>query len=122
MSSTVLFFRFIVLDLVLDIVRFPAWWYSRGAVRAGQWYVRSLGDAIDRLALKVLAQNLGRPMFGDYTREGRIISFFMRIIQLVISAILFAAWWAVLTVVLIVYLLLPIGVVGLLVVTLPRGT
>ncbi|MBI4414690.1 MAG: hypothetical protein HY566_00440 [Candidatus Kerfeldbacteria bacterium] len=121
MSSAALFLRFIFLDLVLDIVRFPAWWFSRGAVKAVQWYGRTLEDALDRLALKVLAQNLGRPMFGDYTREGRIISFFMRIIQLVISTILFAGWWVILTVVLIVYLLLPIGVVGLLVVTFPRG-
>lgn len=62
---------------------FPIWWYSEGlqlaSRRAGERYryvMRSTGIAI-------FMRNMMQPLYGDYTRAGRIISFFLRIVLLV---------------------------------------
>ncbi len=105
-NTASLLFRFVAIDVLLDVVRFPYWWYSRGTVLVLGWYVSVLRDGASRLALVVLLKNLGRPMFGDYTREGRIISFLVRIVQLLVSYVLFLLWWFAVTLLLFGYLLL----------------
>lgn len=120
-NAIVLFVRFLVTDIVLDVVRFPVWWYTRGAAQVAGWYGQQLGFGIDRLALIVLLRNLGRPMFGDYTWQGRIISFFVRIVQLAVSIILFFGWMAWHTTVFLAYFALLPAVVWLLIVSFPNA-
>lgn len=86
-----------LLDILLDIVRFPLWWYTGGAANAGRWYGAKLRDGADALALVILLKNFDRPMYGDYSREGRIISFFVRLVQLAVSFVLYAAWFSFVT-------------------------
>lgn len=96
-STTAAFFRFLIVDVLLDVLRFPLWWYARGAVVGAAWWRAQLKNGSDALALIVLAKNLGRPMFGDYTREGRAISFGVRLVQLVVSFALYLLWVLVVT-------------------------
>lgn len=111
-NQALVFIRFLAVDVVMDVLRFPLWWYSRGVVRGAQWWRRQLKNGSDLLAITVLAKNLGRPMFGDYTREGRAISFGVRIVQLTISTVLYLAWLAVTTILwLCWFLLLPAVIV-----------
>lgn len=86
-----------LLDVVFDVVRFPVWWYTRGTMSAGRWYAQKLRDGSDALALLILLKNFDRPMYGDYSREGRIISFFVRLAQLAVSFVLFALWFVLVT-------------------------
>jgi hypothetical protein len=97
-NPAILFLRFLVVDVAFDVLRFPLWWYQHGVVAGFRWWVQQLEGGEARLALIVLMKNLGRPMFGDYTREGRAISFGVRLVQLVVSIALFIVWFAVITV------------------------
>lgn len=87
---------FLFLELVFDIVRFPAWWYSRGLANVGRYWARHIRIVSERLSLRIWFRNMFTPMYGDYTRSGRIISFFLRIviliwrlIELIVSAVFF---------------------------------
>lgn len=72
--------RFVIRDVLFDVVRFPIWWYTTGMVQAGRFFLNEFQSVVDRLSIPILLRNLFKPMYGDYTKSGRIISFFMRII------------------------------------------
>ena len=83
---------FILRELVGEILYFPVWWYTQGLRLAwnrmlGQWL-----RAYDRLGIRWLVINMGKPMYGDYTRSGRVISFFIRLILIVWSLLLIFFW------------------------------
>ena len=70
-------------DLGGDILRFPLWWYGAGLRSTGasvfqfvQGYSRSLG-------LMVWVKNIFTPMFGRYDWQSRLISVFMRVMNIV---------------------------------------
>ncbi len=120
-NAIVLFVRFLVTDIVLDVVRFPVWWYTRGLVKAFGWYNDEVRYASDRLALLVLLKNMGRPMFGDYSKEGRLISLGVRFVQLIVSLILFVLWTLWYTLLILVYVLLLPAVLLIIAYLLPYG-
>ncbi|MBI3956881.1 MAG: hypothetical protein HY340_02725 [Candidatus Kerfeldbacteria bacterium] len=104
-NPALLFARFVFVDVLFDVVRFPFWWYARGVTKGFRWWLEQLEDGEERLALIVLIKNLGRPMFGDYTREGRAISFVVRIVQLAVSIILYGVWTILVTLAWVVWFL-----------------
>ncbi len=77
----IIFKTFILEPLVL-ILYFPLWWYSKGLVKFFNFLRRTILEISNPIVLKILIANLFKPMYGDYSREGRIISFFMRVIHL----------------------------------------
>ncbi|MFH1171139.1 MAG: hypothetical protein V1778_01195 [bacterium] len=121
-NPAILFFRFLIVDILWDVVRFPVWWFRYGLTNVARWWVGKVVSGEERLALVVLMKNLGRPMFGDYTREGRAISFGVRIVQLAVSLVLFAGWFVVITLLWIAWFaLLPATIALLLLTLLPNG-
>lgn len=103
------------LDVLVDLVRFPVWWYSGGLRAVGRWWRDALGDASDVLAIRVMAANLARPMYGDFSREGRLISFFLRLIWILVGSVLWLVWFLVMTAFVVGYLaLLPASIVFIL--------
>lgn len=106
----------VVLDEVLvRAVRFPLWWYSGGLVEFGRRVLRAEAEWLERLGLRILLTNLFTPMFGDYSRSGRVISFFMRIVLLVVKGVFAVVLTVVLLAVFALYLALPAVVVAQLV-------
>ena len=110
-NPALLFLHFVLVDVLWDVVRFPVWWFHRAFVSGALWWARQLADGEERLALVVLMKNLGRPMFGDYTKEGRAISFGVRLIQLAVSLVIFVLWFILVTLGWIAWILLLPGVV-----------
>ncbi len=107
-STTARGLIFIVRELIGELLYFPVWWYSHGLVLTwrslfGQWL-----RLLNRLSLPILLKTMGRPMYGDYTRSGRIISFFFRILLVVSKSLVLGFWTAVLIVVMIVWIIGPI--------------
>jgi hypothetical protein len=101
----------LVLDeVVLRALRFPLWWYSRGFVEVGRSLLGAEQGWVDRLGLRILLTNMFVPMFGDYTRSGRIISFFIRVALLIGKGIFVAVISVILLATFVAYLLLPIAV------------
>jgi len=105
-SVTLKAIRFIAKDLVFDFLYWPIWWYSSGLSGRLNQFANLVLEANQQVALTVWIKNIFNPMFGDYSWQGRIISFFMRVVQIIgrlvlffliilINFILLLAWMAV---------------------------
>jgi hypothetical protein len=70
-------------DVLLDIVMFPLWWYSRGLVLMLKWSGDTLKGYAKYMAIGVWIQNIFVPMFGQHDWQSRLISIFMRLVQIV---------------------------------------
>lgn len=100
--------KYLALDLVGDILYFPLWWYSAGLkMIIGDLYL-NIKQTGNNLALPLLLSSMFKPMFGQYDRTGRIISFFIRLVILIFRSIFFIAKALVLLVLLILWLVIPI--------------
>lgn len=93
----------LALEAFFDVLYFPVWWYTGGLKHAGFWCYKLLKKGNGRLAPGLWLQNILVPMFGQFDWQGRIISFFMRLAQvigrsialffwLLLCLVLFAAW------------------------------
>lgn len=83
---------FILRELIGEVLYFPVWWYSRGLVITARALTRRWYTALYQSSLPILFKTMGRPMYGDYTRSGRIISFFFRVILVVWKLFWLALW------------------------------
>lgn len=70
--------KFILYDLVQEIIFFPFWWYTLGAWWVAQILWKNFLATERRLAIRLLLINIFQPMYGQTDRVGRIISFFVR--------------------------------------------
>ncbi len=104
--------KYISVEILWDIVYFPLWWYSKGLVRVGRYCLGSAQQHLRRrLALGIWLKNMFKPMYGDYTKEGRIISFFMRTVVLVWKLGAAVLWLVVLVVIFLAWIALPLLIV-----------
>jgi hypothetical protein len=99
---------YLIKELVFDIVRFPAWWYSRGLANIAGFWLREIRSILDHLSLRIWVRNLFTPMYGDYTKSGRIISFFLRIIVLIWRFIEFVIGSIFFSCLVVIWILLPV--------------
>jgi len=85
--------------LAVNIVTAPFWWYSVGLFVFAQMLAESLRRVARNLGIALWARNIFTPMFGQYDRVGRIISFFVRLANVIgrsIALALWALWWLIL--------------------------
>lgn len=85
----------LIFEFLFDLVRFPWWWYSGGLKLVIIKCWRGFASTRARVALGIFAKYLFKPMYQDYTLQGRLISFGMRLFLLLIKSIrwLVAACW-----------------------------
>ncbi len=103
--------KYIAVEIIWDIIYFPIWWYSKGLVGVFQFCITSASFHVNRrMALGIWVKNMFRPMYGDYTREGRIISFFMRLVVLIWKLVGTVLWLIILILIFIVWIALPIAI------------
>ena len=106
---------FITKDIIGDLLYFPVWWYSQGLKKTALGFWEQAKDMAKGLAIPVLARHLLKPMYGDYTRSGRIISFFMRIIQFAVLSVGVCIWSLILLVLLLAWIIVPVLIVYILI-------
>lgn len=75
--------RYIFRDVAGDILLYPVWWYTVGLKLAFSRFSESTTSRSRALALGIQFANLFRPMYADYSIQGRLISFVMRVLVLV---------------------------------------
>lgn len=104
--------KYILVEIILDILYFPVWWYSKGLLRVLRWAAGSASFHLQRrVALRIWLRNMFKPMYGDYSRDGRIISIVFRFIILIWKLISAGLWLVVLAVLVLVWVALPAAVV-----------
>jgi len=79
-------------ELAASIVFFPLWWYSRGLVSLVSRLKSFIIDREKSLAFLVWVKNIHRPMYGQYDWQGRIISFFIRLVQALTRGLAMFFW------------------------------
>ncbi len=89
MSFIVGIIKNVFLDSILSILYFPIWWYSIGIKKRVLGFIKGSKKQIHNLALKTMFKYLFKPMYGETSLSGRIISFFMRLILLIWRLFLF---------------------------------
>ena len=84
--------KFVLVDLIGDILYWPLWWYSKGLVKSAHFFINEIRNWEELLGVKIWLKNIFTPMYGQYDWEGRIISFFIRIFQIIFRTILLLMW------------------------------
>lgn len=102
-------------DTKLQLILFPVWWYTTGTTIAWQWVKRRFSYKIRSMGLVLFARHLGQPLYGDYTRSGIAISFFLRIFLLLFKIFYLGVYIAGLGFLFLLYLaILPLSIVMIL--------
>ncbi|OGH93229.1 MAG: hypothetical protein A2563_01320 [Candidatus Magasanikbacteria bacterium RIFOXYD1_FULL_40_23] len=106
----ILILQRLFLEAILDVFYFPVWWYTKGALHALRQCFQILKNGNASLAPGVWIVNLFVPMYGQFDIQGRIVSFFMRIVQIIARTFALALWFGFCSVLFIIWLALPVVV------------
>jgi hypothetical protein len=105
--------KFFFKDLIGDVFYFPFWWYTKGLVKGWRKFTNTLRSANESLGLSIWARNLFTPMFGQTDWQGRLVSFFMRFVQMIFRSLIFIGWLIFAFIFFLLRILFPIFVVYL---------
>lgn len=92
---------------MLDLASFPVWWYTIGAKHSMIWCAGLLRTGNEWLSPGLWLKNIFVPMYGQYDIQGRLISFFIRLMQVIARGIGLLIWLAVCIVLFVCWLALP---------------
>ena len=97
----------IILQILRDFLYFPLWWYSVGLWRTLLRVGTFLEEQQISLGLGVWVKNIFTPMYGQRDFIGKLISFFMRLVQIIVRGILMLFWILIALIMIAFWLLLP---------------
>ena len=101
----------ILREAIFDIFYFPIWWYTAGAKYAflSIWQMIRFGNA--NLAPGLWFKNIFVPMYGQYDIQGRIISFVLRLVQIIVRSLALLFWFVFCLAMFCFWLLIPLVVI-----------
>ena len=101
----------ILWQCIFDIVYFPIWWYSVGAKKFLFACLDIIADGNSNFAPGLWLKNIFVPMFGQTDWQGRIMSFFMRLANVIGRGIALVFWICIVFCIFLLYLVVPAFVV-----------
>lgn len=104
-------FKFLGRDLVGDILYWPVWWYTKGIKKAVKRFFSSIAKGNQIFGLTIWTKNLFRPMYGQNDWQGQLISFFIRLVQIIFRAIALFFWIIFSLIIFLFWIILPIIIV-----------
>ena len=111
-NSFILIFKLIFWEVFVDILYFPVWWYTLGLARAGRNAWRKIRDTEATLGVWLWIRNIFVPMFGQHDAAGRIISFVMRIFQIIGRSLMLCLISIFEIILLLFWIVLPVFIAG----------
>lgn len=114
-STTARAITFILREIVGEVIYFPVWWYSHGLGLTARALTNKWFSTLNRLSIPIFFRTIGKPMYGDYTRSGRVISFFFRLFLLGVNLFVLSMWTIIEMVVLLLWIAGPAIAAGMLV-------
>ncbi|MBU1126188.1 MAG: hypothetical protein ABH826_00015 [Patescibacteria group bacterium] len=100
--------QYFFVDLVTDLVRWPFWWYSKGLILVTGWIFHSISNYSRSLALWVWIKNIFVPMFGARDIQSRLISFFVRLVQIIARSFMLLIFSILMIIALAAYMIFPV--------------
>jgi hypothetical protein len=70
--------------------RFVSFWYLSSGAKALTWLKVLIAGFEGNLAVATTAKNLGKPLFQDYTLQGRFIGFGFRIVRIIFGGLFYS--------------------------------
>ena len=98
----------IIIQILGEILYFPLWWYSVGFGRLAKNVWRFFLNQEQILGFSVWLKNLFVPMYGQSDWAGRLISFVMRLVQIIFRGAALLAWLIISFLVLLFWLIFPL--------------
>lgn len=98
----------VFLRFIGGIIFFPFWWYSLGFFHFAARVFRFLQEEQRALGLSVWLKNIFVPMYGQNDFSGRLISFFIRLFQVIFRGLALLLWIVLALLVLLAWLSLPL--------------
>lgn len=96
----------LILDTLKALLWWPIWWYSTGLLAVWRWYGASLSYYAQSVAVGVWIKNLFVPMFGQTDWQSRIMSFMVRVGNIIVRGFGFVVYALMLLLAVIAYLLI----------------
>ncbi|OIO18773.1 MAG: hypothetical protein CO029_03620 [Candidatus Magasanikbacteria bacterium CG_4_9_14_0_2_um_filter_41_10] len=106
-----LVFQRIAFQLVLDMLYFPLWWYSGGLRRIIIGLFHMLQDANASLAPGLWLRHIFTPMYGQTDFQGRLMSFFMRVVNIIGRLFALVVYMCVLFFLFCLWLIVPVAII-----------
>jgi hypothetical protein len=103
--------KFIFFEILGDILRFPVWWFTKGIKKFFLNFVKDLNNTKESLGIGIWVKNLFKPMFGVSDWQGKIISFLVRIVQIVARSIYFVFYTIFRFLIFVIWVCLPILII-----------
>ncbi len=107
------------LDSIWEVLYFPFWWYSQGLKRIILYSLQGIKNTNSNLALSIMFKHIFKPMYGQYDRTGRIISFFMRLVLLLAKVIAFTFFIIFYIALILFWIILPVFTIYQIIFNLP---
>jgi hypothetical protein len=101
----------LLVQIIWEFLYFPIWWYSQGWLRFAKSLYRFLSWQNASLGTGIWLKNIFVPMYGQTDFSGRLISFFMRLVQVIFRGILLIVIFFLCLTLLFLWALVPIFVV-----------
>ncbi len=99
----------IILQIIGEILYFPVWWYSVGFVRAAKSVFRFWQAQEESLGFSIWVKNIFVPMYGQRDIASRIISFVMRLVQIIFRGAVLLFWLLLIILILMIWLAFPVA-------------
>lgn len=77
----------ILAKIIWDFLYFPLWWYSAGLVKTASGVIDFYRSQEASLGFFVWLRNIFVPMYGEHDITGRLISFLIRLVQIIYRGI-----------------------------------
>ncbi len=103
----------LIASLILNFLYFPIWWYSVGFFKFVKNVFLFWQHQAYSLAVLVWIKNIFVPMYGQADFAGRLISFAIRLVQIVFRTLVLVIWLVICLVVILVWLALPLLIIYL---------
>ncbi len=91
-----------------EILYFPLWWYSVGFIETLKKELNFLRNQAKSLGFSIWLKNIFVPMYGQYDIAGRVISFFIRFIQIIARGAMLVIWLLILITLALLWLTFPL--------------
>jgi hypothetical protein len=101
----------LLVQIIWEFLYFPIWWYSQGWLRFGKSLLSFLVWQNASLGVGIWLKNIFVPMYGQTDFSGRLISFFIRLVQVIFRGILISLIFILCLALFFVWALIPLLVV-----------
>jgi hypothetical protein len=97
----------LLMRFIGGVIFFPVWWYSFGFIRFAAKMINFWQEEQRALGFSVWLKNIFVPMYGQRDFSGRLISFFIRLFQIIFRGLALIFWALICLILLLLWLSLP---------------